>query len=119
VNESMFDDALRVREGLTLEEARREGQVGMTRAVERAGSEWAEDAYRWLVGYLRANPKLGPDDAREHGCPEPTDWRAWGAVVQRAARDGLIARTDEFVARRSGHGTPSPVWRSLLCESVA
>src|SRR5262245_43916112 len=30
------------------------------------------------------------DEARRAGLPEPTDGRAWGAVLQRARRAGLI-----------------------------
>lgn len=103
---------------LDFDEAARRAQVGSERALEHAGTVWAEQAFEWLQGYLRTHTHLHPDDARNHGCPVPPDWRAFGQVTRRAARLGMIEKAG-YEPRASGNLSPSLVWRSMICEAVA
>lgn len=103
---------------LDFEEAARRAQEGSQRVADHAGGEWAEQAFEWLHGYLRTHTHLHPDDAKNHGCPVPHDWRAMGAVTKRAVREGLIVK-DGYEPRASGNLSPSPVWRSCIYGGVA
>ncbi len=89
---------------------------GMTRADEHADSQWRADAWAWLGAYLRTHPTFFADDAWPAGCPRPREARAFGPLVLRAAREGLIRKTGTFRARTSGNLTPAPVWESLVYD---
>jgi hypothetical protein len=55
---------------------------------------------------------------REFSTLETPEPRAMGAVMRRAAKDGLIEKTDRHLptARPEAHRRPIPVWRSLVCK---
>ncbi|OQC36088.1 MAG: hypothetical protein BWX64_02210 [Acidobacteria bacterium ADurb.Bin051] len=87
--------------------------AGMVAAEDRARLSdpgWPERA---LAAMLEAGRRLGRftvEDARQlAGVEAPTDQRAWGAVVNRASRRGLIRRVG-FAPARSSNGSPKPVW---------
>ena len=87
--------------------------VGMVAAEDRArlvDPGWPDRA---LEAMLEAGRRLGRftvEDARQlAGVEAPTDQRAWGAVVNRASRRGLIRRVG-FAPARSSNGSPKPVW---------
>jgi hypothetical protein len=48
------------------------------------------------------------------------DGRAWGAVMVRAQKQGLIAPTDRFrnTNRVSRHHAPIRIWKSLIGETL-
>ena len=87
--------------------------AGMVAAEDRARLSdpgWPERA---LAAMLEAGRRLGRftvEDARQlAGVEAPTDQRAWGAVVNRASRRGLIRRVG-FAPARSSNGSVKPVW---------
>lgn len=64
--------------------------------------EFTTDAIWYLLGKLEADP--------------PHEQRALGAVVQQAAKEGWIAKTDRVSpsVRPKCHARPLAVWRSLI-----
>ena len=86
---------------------------GMVAAEERArlvSPGWPERALEALLAAGRRLGRFTVEDARElAGVEAPTDQRAWGAVVNRASRRGLIRRVG-FAPARSSNGSPKPVW---------
>lgn len=78
---------------------------------------WSDGAYAALRAYAKANSLFKSEDVRRHahasGLPQPPDARAWGAVFQRAARDGLIRRVGYGKSmNRVAHGRPATVWQT-------
>lgn len=96
--------------------ARARRRDGMARADDHADSRWKIDAWTWLVAYLRSHPTFFADDVWPAGCPRPAEARAFGPLVLRAAREGLIRKTGTFRPRTSGNLTPAPVWESLVYD---
>jgi hypothetical protein len=89
---------------------------GMARATNHATAvtpRWADTAYEFLQDYSALNfqPFLTEDVvlASEGQVPEPPDRRAWGSIMAKGARRGIIRRegwaTDKFMS-------PKPLWRT-------
>lgn len=105
------------------EAARRERDLGMQRAADRAdrvNDGWTLTAYSNLVALARAHklsePMLGEDIrklAYDAGLPRPPDERAWGAVFLRARKAGLMVPVGHGQAK-SSHLSPKPLWRAAL-----
>lgn len=103
---------------LSLEDAARARDEGLRIVTENAGDEWVDEARRWIVEFLRENRLYLPDAAKVHGCPAPHDWRAMGAVIRWAVREGLMVREGSH-RRLSGHLSEGPKYRSLICERTS
>lgn len=89
----------------------------MSLCLEKAGKEWADSAYAYLVEWVRTVAKTGVPFSAEDLTDAATrkgirahDARAWGGVFQRAARRGVIRRSSATFARRNGHGAPIFGW---------
>ena len=96
--------------------AQRKGDLGMTRAVERADRvepDWSARAYEALVAYALQCHEFTAEEARvsihNFGLPLPPDGRAWGAVFKRAAAESLIIKIG-YAPRHCGNMTPTIVW---------
>lgn len=98
----------------SLETARVERDDAMQRVSDHAPVEWKDEAWTWLVRYLRTHAEFFPDDAWNEGLSEPPNARAFGPVVQRAARQGLIVKAGRLRPRTRGHATRAEVWTSTL-----
>lgn len=89
-----------------------DGMHAAEEAANRSEPCWSEMA---LDALLEAGRQLGDFTIEEARVicevESPTDRRAWGGVVNRAAGRGMIIRTGDFRAARSSHGSPKPVWR--------
>jgi hypothetical protein len=92
--------------------------AAILRADEHADRDWKQAAYDAVSDLALfcehfttddVHERLG-DDVRTH------EKRAMGAIMRRAARDGLIEATDRYVesARPEAHRNPKRVWRSLV-----
>ena len=46
-----------------------------------------------------------------HDLPDPPELRAWGSVIQRALREGLIVKTGGFRATASSNGSVRALYR--------
>lgn len=92
---------------------------GIATAIENADDKienWSEMAYACLLSY--PGKEFLTEDVRrwshENGLPIPPSARAWGAVIVRAKREGVI----KFLGYRSvtnpkAHMTPASYWRKL------
>ena len=98
--------------------ARVRRDTGMQRAVDHADAQepgWSELAYRFLVRYATESdqPFLAENviaAARAAGLPEPPDGRAYGAVIQRAHREGVTVKAG-FAAAATSNCSPKVLWR--------
>ena len=97
--------------------------TGMQVALDHAESVhdgWAEQAIGALQVYLSAHPgrTFMTEDVRAYAydvlaIPHPPHCRAWGGVIARAAREGLIRRVGLGpVKTASSHMANAAVWRA-------
>lgn len=104
--------------------ARAARDAGIEQGDDNADPDWKNVMYEILLEVARRKPEFSSDDcfmaAAERVMPETHDRRAMGAVMQRAAREGVCKKINKTVmsARKSLHASPIQVWRSLLCASV-
>lgn len=80
-------------------------------------ANWSDTAYDFLKGYIKINPVFQVEDVRfaSQGIVKaPKSQRAWGAVILRAAREGLIWQ-DGFkkVKNVKAHRTPAALWKTI------
>lgn len=101
-------------DAIPIQAARTERDIALVRVEQAAPDEWKERAWSWLCSYLETHPSFFPDDAWAEGLEPPPELRAFGPIVQRAAREGLIVKTGEFRQRTRGHATAAAVWRSTI-----
>ena len=94
---------------------------GMKRAVDhadRVSHAWSVLAYQTLIDYLNYRNNTGTDAgflaedftgyALARRVPKPPDNRAFGAIIQRAARAGLIVKAGY---REDRYCSPKTLWR--------
>ena len=94
---------------------------GIKQAINNANDtheKWSEKAYKFLVSYIKSQDEFMTEDLRlasEKEIPKPPSNRAWGGIILRAVRAGLITR-DRFsnVKNVKAHKTPATVWRVNL-----
>lgn len=98
--------------------------AGIQQAVDSANEEvdgWAEMAYGALLAYMKAHPDktFMAEEVRNYAykeldLPMPPHCRAWGGVIQRAAREGLIRRVRfDSVKTPSNHMATASVWERV------
>lgn len=106
--------------------AERNRENGMHSAVAHADAvieSWSEKAYQMLPTFIatRGSDEFMAEDARiwaeRRGLPHPPSERAWGAVIRRAAINGLI----KFVGYAKttnprAHRTPAALWKKPDCK---
>jgi hypothetical protein len=99
--------------------ARRRGLDGARRAADHADrmrEAWTATAVAWVRLFVSSRvgrPFLAEEvraGALEWGLDAPPDGRAWGHVMRRAQRDGLIAAAG-YAAAASSNGSPKVLWR--------
>ena len=96
---------------------------GIKQAIDNADDthdKWSEKAYKFLLDYIkygegRDQYEFMTEDVRvasESAIPKPPSNRAWGGVILRAAKAGLINRVGfSNVKNAKAHRTPATVWR--------
>ena len=98
----------------------REAELAIDRAEGAADPAWLAAAYAAIgkVCAMRAAGEGLTTDAiwcvlEKDGVPPPREPRAIAAVMRRAAKCGLIEKTDRVKAsvRTENHGRPVTVWR--------
>lgn len=94
---------------------------GIERAERKANAmhkDWSETAYDFLKGYIKINPVFQVEDVRyasQGVVPSPKSQRAWGGIIRRAAKEGLIFRAGyKNVKNILAHRTPAAVWKSVI-----
>lgn len=103
--------------------ARERTNEGIKRAENKANAmheNWSERAYEFLVGYIQINPVFQVEDVRfasQGIVPIPQSQRSWGAIIRRAAYEGLIFHSG-FAKTKSikSHCTPAAVWKSKIVK---
>lgn len=106
-------------EALTDErKARRDAQAGIDMAVEAADRKhagWSDTAYAFVELFVvqhKGENFTGHDiveAAREKGVIAPPNEKAYGAVIQRAARAGLLKKAG-YAPDENRHGNPVILW---------
>ena len=87
--------------------------------ADRVHSGWSDEAYALLLQYMAANQRFKAEDVRNYahktrGLPNPPDPRAWGGVIQRAAREGRIMKACYVASNNEqAHHRPVTVWQVL------
>lgn len=94
---------------------------GMQQAIDHANRvdpSWADTVYTYLRVYARTHPSFTTEDVRRAAgdeVPTPPDKRAWGGVVNRAVRAGVVARSGFVQAKDPKvHCNVVTLWRSLV-----
>lgn len=73
-------------------------KAGIQKAVDHANEvslNWAEQAYSFLTSYIQFNDTFMCEDVRAKSIgvvPPPPNKRAWGGIMRRASKAGLIYR---------------------------
>ena len=104
---------------LDLDSVRVRRDVGIQRAVDHADDvdpTWSERAYAFLQKFLRNEPGafLTEDVALgslRDGLSPPPDGRAWGGVIQRAAKRGAIRKVG-YAPARTSNLSPKVLWEA-------
>lgn len=97
--------------------ARQRRDVGMQSSYQHAEQdvpEWGDLAYNYLLDYARRHGDFLIEDVRASAAgyvPEPPELRAWGAVINKAARRGLIRKVGYKLAK-SSNCSPKCLWRA-------
>lgn len=102
-------------------------EQGMNDALDhadRVSARWSVQAGQLLRIYAQLNAEFMAEDVRiwahRKDLPCPPDPRAWGAVVNRAVREGVLVRDRfELTKIKPAHATPRPVWRSTIYQAAA
>ena len=92
---------------------------GMQRAVEHADAVdmfWSDTAYAHVMDFCRLKDTFLTEDARAfaegRGLNPPPDGRAWGAVMRRAAKNGLMKKCG-YAPAKSSNLSPKVLWEAL------
>lgn len=93
-------------------------EEGMKRAVDHADSvipAWSDQAYNFLKSFTRESAEFLTEDVRRAAVgklPDPPNLKAWGAVIIRAAKEGLIKNAGYRKAKHArSHQRPSTLWK--------
>lgn len=107
-------------------DARAARDTGIAQAAEHADAvedRWTDRAYAFLVQHAKEHTFFTVEQVRMRVAgilPDPPTSRAWGAVVLRAARAGIIAKNGHAEAEDPAvHCNMVTLWRSLLRAPVA
>lgn len=92
---------------------RDEGMASVEAHANEEIPEWSEYAFVFLMHFARGHKEFRIEEVRTAAIgfvPPPPDSRAWGPVVQRAAREGFI-KVCGYAPAATSNGSPKPVWR--------
>lgn len=92
--------------------------AGIKLAIDHAdevSEKWSEVAYQFLLKFIKSNKEFMTEQIRSASTgivPEPPTTRAWGGIIVRAKKSGLIKRIDfQNVKNPKAHCTPASVWQ--------
>ena len=99
---------------LAIDFARARRDDGIERAGDHAGERWKRLARGFLLEFLSSHrERFLAENVREfaeiRGLEAPPDGRAWGAVIQSAARERLIRKVG-YAPARSSNLSPKVQW---------
>lgn len=95
--------------------------MGIDRAVTHANEatpSWSDQAFDFLTRYITDASEFMAEDVRLAAkgiVPEPPSLRAWGSVMMKAAKSGLIKRVGyRSVSNPLAHATPAAIWKPVV-----
>ena len=79
---------------------------------------WSQQAYDFLLIYIKFHHQFLAEDVRTDsnflGVPEPPSKRAWGGIIVRAKKAGLIKSIGfRSVKNPKAHCTPATLWEVI------
>lgn len=90
---------------------------GMEQASNHADSvhdKWTDIAFNFICSYIKKSGPFMVEEVRAASVgtvPEPPSARAWGSVIVRASRAGIIRHVGfNKVSNPKAHRTPASVW---------
>ena len=104
--------------------ARQLRDEAINRVDEAANPVWKDAALNAVTHVARLRSHLTTDDVwqtmQDMQIPMPPEPRALGAIMQKAARLGLVTATDRIMqsARPECHARPVRVWTSLIANNA-
>lgn len=107
---------------LDIKMARQARNEGMEKAVDHADDVepgWSSRAYKFLLKFLQNhNGNFMGEEVRSYAAlmdfELPPSNRAWGSVIAKAAKEGLIERVGyQQVRNVKAHRTPATLWRQI------
>lgn len=96
--------------------------AGMQQAIDHADEvddKWSERAYHYLATFVNYHrePFMAEDFrayCEKYKLPDPPSLRAFGGIIARAAKAGLIRRVGfKNVTNARAHCTPAAVWQRV------
>lgn len=103
---------------LEREDAERARDEAVARVERHADADWMDAALQAVVDLANDRGSFTTDDVwlllDARGVPGPHEVRAMGAVMRRAARRGLVLKSDRVrnSVRAECHARPVAVWQS-------
>jgi hypothetical protein len=95
-------------------------KLGIKKAVDHANVEvkgWSDQAYNYLLEYSKKHKEFMVEDLREASIgtvPKPPNTRAWGGVIVRASKAGVVKRKGfQNVKNAKAHCTPATLWEVI------
>lgn len=104
----------------TIFDAIAKGHASAKLAADHAGEEWQQEALKHLTEYAVEHDEMQALHVRLYaenkGLPKAPDARAWGHIMQRAAKLNILRATDRYLAtdHLNSHGRPQRVWQSMV-----
>jgi len=93
---------------------------GIQKAINHADEiipNWSDSAFNYLKKYIKSHKQFMAEDVRiasRKFIPEPPSARAWGGVIIRANKLGLIKHIGyKNVSNEKAHRTPASVWKTI------
>lgn len=90
--------------------------LALSAVADNSPIGWQESALTFVESYLREHRELFVDDLWSAGLSEPRDMRAVGPLLRKAARAGLMRRTDRSRPSVRSHLAHKPIWESLIYQ---
>jgi len=86
------------------------------RVADNAGDDWKAVAFEKVAEYAKQSqaPFL-TEDIREwclESIPEPHDGRAWGQIMRKAQKQGIICKVG-FYSAKSSNLSPKVLWNKV------
>ena len=94
--------------------ARASRDAALASVADHADPGWLEHALGCLERTARELAEFISDDVWDRGLRAPREGRALGVAFRRAARSGLIQKSDRLRPSVRSYLSGKPVWRSLV-----
>jgi hypothetical protein len=97
-------------------------EQGIKQAVDNANNVnegWSDVAYNFLLEFIDYYwfDTFMTEEVRAHAhgvVPVPPSKRAWGGIIRKAVKEGLIKRDSyKSVKNPKAHSTPATLWRII------